>query len=124
MGWASDRGAGGRRFDSRRAQTTFLGPLGDEFVCIFTYVGAGLGYFWGVTFGRVGVTFGRVGLTFGRVGVTFWSNLGCLGMCLGVARGRFRMGLGWFWKKCPARSENRNFQKWLGVFLLSRAARE
>ena len=91
MGWASDRGAGGRRFDSRRPQTTFSGPLGNEFVCIFTYVGAGLGYFWGVTFGRVGVTFDRVG-------VTFWSNLGCLGMCLGVARGRFRMDLGWFLK--------------------------
>ena len=37
----------------------------------------------------------------GHFGVTFSSILGCLGMCLGVVWGRFRMGLGWFRKKMP-----------------------
>ena len=50
----------------------------------------------------------------GRFGVTFSSMLGCLGMCLGVVWGRFRMGLGWFWKKCPTGSENHFFLKLAG----------
>ena len=48
VGWASDRGSGGRRFDSRLPDSRF--------------------------------------------GVTFSSILGCLGMCLGVVWGQFRMG--------------------------------
>ncbi len=57
VGRWSDRVSGGGGFDSRRAQVTFFGPSGNELLCIFTYVGAGLGYFLGGRFGRVGVTF-------------------------------------------------------------------
>ena len=104
MGWASDRGADGRRFDSRRAQTTFLGPLGNELLCIFTYVGAGLGYF--------------LGRRFGRVGVTFWSGWGHFLVDFGMSwdvsgsgQGTFSDGFGMVLEKCLAGSKHRKIQK-------------
>ena len=53
-----DRVSGGGGFDSRCAQVTFFGPPGKEFLCIFTYVGAG------------------PGTLFGRVWGAFWSGRG------------------------------------------------
>ena len=76
--------AGGRRFDSRRPQTTFSGPLGNEFVCIFTYVGAGsllvgLGSLLvgsGSLFGRIWDVWGGVWEWPGDVFGWVWDGLG------------------------------------------------
>ena len=58
----------------------------------------------------------------GHVGVTFSLPLGCVGMCLGVLWGCFRMVLGGFGEKMWRRSTNQVFLKGLGVFVPHRAA--
>ena len=94
MGRCSDKVSGGRRFDSRRAQTTFLGPLRNEFVCIFTYVGDGLGTFLGL--GREGFMVGSARFLVGSGSLfrQIWDVLGCVWEWPGSVFGWVWDGLG------------------------------
>ena len=85
MAWRPDSESGGSGFDSRRAQVTFCGPAGKEFVCIFTYVGDGLGTFLGlgregflVGSGRFLVGSGRFLVGSGSLFRQIWDVLGCV----------------------------------------------
>ena len=113
MEWSRDLESGGHGFDSRLAQVTFLGHVGKAFSRIFTHVGA----CWGTLLREVGVTFwsGR-----GHFFVIFGMSWEVSGSGLGMFLDRFGKVL----KQCPTGSENCNFQKWLGVFSLSRGASE
>ena len=103
MGRPSDLEAGGGRFDSRCAQVTFFGHVGRVFLLIFTYVGAGLGYFCGGRFGRVGVTFWS---GWGHFFVNFGMSWDVSGSGLGMFLDRFGKAL----EKCPTRSKKQHFR--------------
>ena len=81
---------------------------------------------WSMVNDRIGLGWFQKNLMilslFGHVGVTFSWNVGHVGRCLGILRGRFRMVLGWFREKVPNMLKNTSFQICPGVFFQSRAA--